>query len=145
MTKSTRRRSPPKPTAQSAAAKLGELGVAVPQVVTHRMTRMALAGPSLSVRDQQEFVGMVVEKPVAFTQAWVAMIGEAVQLQGQLTAGLLGSLITHPLAGQGEHLAQFMTHLVEGPMRVVDKGLHPIHSKAVDNARRLGQARRKRR
>ena len=64
---------------------------------------------------------MVVEKPVAFTQAWVAMMGEAVQLQGQLSAGLLGSLITHPLAGQGEHVAQFMTHLVEGPMRVVDK------------------------
>lgn len=135
--KSAKRRSP----LTSTAAKLGELGAAVPQVVTHRVTRMALAGPTLSERDQREFTGMVMEKHVAFTQAWVAMFGEAVQWQGQLSANLLGSLAAPLQAGRDGRVTQLVTDLMEGPMRVVDKGLQPIHQKAVANARRLARTK----
>jgi len=56
MLKAKRSRSAP------ALIKLAELGVAAPQVVSHRLTRMALAGPALNARDRKEFTGMVVEK-----------------------------------------------------------------------------------
>ncbi len=57
---------------KSIAAKSMELAIAVPQVVAHRVTRMALAGPRLSDRDRKEFQMMVMEKQTAFAQAWVA-------------------------------------------------------------------------
>ena len=47
----TRLSRKPKPAAVQAA----ELALAVPQVVAHRMARMALAGHSPSARDQREF------------------------------------------------------------------------------------------
>ena len=50
-----------------------ELAISVPQVVAHRMARMALAGSPLSARDRREFTGMVNEKLVAFWQSWFAM------------------------------------------------------------------------
>src|ERR1700722_19369477 len=46
----------------SLAAKSMEVALAVPQVVAHRVTRMALAGPTLSERDRREFQMMVNEK-----------------------------------------------------------------------------------
>ena len=44
---------PSRPTrkTKSVVAKAAELAVAVPQVVAHRMARMAIAGPTLFVSD----------------------------------------------------------------------------------------------
>ncbi len=64
---STRRK--PKPVAVQAA----EMAFAVPQVVAHRLARMAIAGANPSARDRKEFSGMVAEKQLAFTQSWQAM------------------------------------------------------------------------
>ena len=58
------------------ASELLELSMAVPQVISHRLARMALSGPVLSPRDQREFTRMVVEKEVAFSQAWLTMGAE---------------------------------------------------------------------
>lgn len=58
-----------KPAAATTAIKLAELSLASPQVIAHRVTRMALAGASPSKRDRTEFTGMVVEKQLAFAQA----------------------------------------------------------------------------
>ena len=55
---------------RSIATKTAELAVAVPHVVFHRVTRMALAGPVPSARDRKEFQLMVEEKKAAFSQAW---------------------------------------------------------------------------
>ena len=52
-----------------SAVQLAELAWAAPQVVAHRLGRMAQAGPILSDRDRREFTGMVVEKQLAFAQA----------------------------------------------------------------------------
>src|SRR5207237_5300419 len=108
---------------QQLARQAGELAFAVPQVVAHRLTRMALAGPVLSARDRREFHGMGQEKVHAFWQSWFAMgwaWGEAMQLA---TVAML----------QGARVP-----MVDAP-RILAKGLAPVHKKATANARRLGR------
>ena len=63
---------------KSIGSKSAELALAVPQVVAHRLTRMAIAGPKLSKRDQKEFQRMVAEKKNAFTESWIAMATQPV-------------------------------------------------------------------
>lgn len=66
------------------ASELLDISMAAPQVINHRLTRMALSGPVLSARDQKEFTRMVVEKQVAFSQAWLTMGAEMFKVQQQL-------------------------------------------------------------
>ena len=49
------------------------LMTAAPQVVAHRLTRMALAGPQPNASDQREFHLMRAEKLAAFGESWQAM------------------------------------------------------------------------
>jgi hypothetical protein len=107
------------------ARQAGELAVAVPQVVAHRLTRMALAGPLPNARDRREFHGMVQEKVHAFWQSWFAMGWAMVEAAQQAwIAALQGARV--PLVDAQAVLA---------------RGLAPVHSKATANARRLGRAR----
>src|SRR5690349_9060378 len=80
------KREPPTAT---AAMKLTKLAVAAPQVIAHRLTRMALAGPTPSERDCQEFTGMGMEKQAVAAQAWMAMFAEGVRFQQQFALSLL--------------------------------------------------------
>lgn len=107
------------------ARQAGELAFAVPQVVAHRLTRMALAGPVPSARDRREFHGMMQEKVHAFWQSWFAM-GWAVLAATQKAwlAGLQGARV--PLLDTQAVLAH---------------GLAPVHRKATANARRLARTR----
>ncbi|WP_326534689.1 hypothetical protein [Pseudorhodoferax sp.] len=112
--------------ASPTAVKLAQLGTAAPVVIAHRLTRMALAGPVPSARDRKEFTGMVAEKQLAFTQAWMGMAGAALQLQQQWLFGCLtGRLPSVPQALDA----------------AAAKSLAPIHRKAVSNARRLARTR----
>jgi len=113
------------------ATKAAELGVAVPQVIAHRVTRMALAGPVWSARDRKEFTDMVFEKQVSFTRSWFAMVTEAVRLQQQF----LFSLATTTSAAGHARRAR------AGVLRLSSRALSPIHSKAVANSRRLAKTR----
>ena len=61
----------------SIARQAAELAVAVPQVIAHRLTRLARAGPAPSVRDRQEFQRMGAEKAAALAQSWNAMAQQA--------------------------------------------------------------------
>ena len=54
-------------------AQASELLVAAPQVVAHRLGRMALSGPKPSLKDQREFHRMGAEKIAAFGEAWQAL------------------------------------------------------------------------
>ena len=56
----------------SAVRKAADIAVAAPQVIAHRVTRMALAGPLPDARDRKEFTGMVQEKQLAFAQSFLA-------------------------------------------------------------------------
>src|SRR4051812_28381475 len=83
----------------SVALQAAELAVAVPQVVAHRMTRLAIAGPSLSQRDRREFTRMVAEKNTAFTAAWQAMAAQALVAHQALATSFLRSLWMAPVRG----------------------------------------------
>lgn len=102
-----------------------ELAIAVPQVMAHRLTRMALAGPLPNARDRREFRGMGNEKVLAFWQSWFAM-GWAVLQAGQ--QAWLAAL-------QGARVPLLDTQ------KVLSQGLAPVHRRATANARRLGRTR----
>ena len=133
--KSTRSRSAA--TANANAVKWGEMSLAVPQVVAHRLGRMAWNGPVYSARDQAEFVGMVQEKQVAWFQSWMAMCLEAGKAQQtwwqQSTRALLWPT-RWPWAQEAA-----ADQLTAAWLRVGGAGLAPVHAKAVSNARRLAR------
>jgi hypothetical protein len=126
---------------RSTAAKLGELGMAVPQVVAHRVARMALAGPAPSARDRAEFTRMVQEKQLAFAQSWLAMAQEGMRVQQSLLASWVASFSPLALASPLAHQRQRAAQVRHGLARVASAGLGPVHRKAVANARRLARTR----
>ena len=115
---------------RSTATKLAELSVAVPQVVAHRVSRMALACPVPSARDRKEFVGMVAEKQLAFTQSWLAMFAESARQQRRFFLSWFGTV-----PSLSQQAAQSRSAL----NRVASAGLAPVHRKAVANSKRLAR------
>ena len=125
---------------KSLVTKAAELAFAVPQVVAHRVIRMAAAGPTLSDRDRKEFKLMAAEKTAAFNESWSAMSMQALLANQRLAASFLRSIWTPPLAGKpsaGSVAAQLHT----AGLDVLNKGMAPIHRKAVANAKRLARTR----
>ena len=124
----------------SLAWKAAELAVAVPQVVTHRVTRMALAGPKLSPRDRKEFERMVAEKNAAFAASWVAMAQQAALAQQSLATSWMASFLG---AGRGRQPSATASarQWQAAALGVLGKGLAPVHRKAVANARRLARTK----
>ena len=100
-----------------------ELALAAPQVVAHRLTRMALAGPTPSARDRREFHGMAQEKLHAFWQSWFAMGWAMTESMQQAWMAML----------QGARMPMLDTQ------RILSRGLAPVHRKATANARRLAR------
>ena len=129
-----------KPVSPSLAWKAAELAVAVPQVVAHRVTRMALAGPKLSPRDRKEFERMVAEKNAAFAASWSAMAWQAALAQQTLAASLMASFLA---AGRGRKPSPAASAMQwqRAAVGVLGKGLAPVHRKAVANARRLAKTK----
>lgn len=128
------------------ARKLAELSLAVPQVVAHRVTRMALAGPSPTARDRQEFERMVEEKKLAFGQSWMAMGLQAVQAQQALALSMMRSFWSPASLGRRPPSAAAVTAAVTSQLQraavnVLGQGLAPVHRKAVANAKRLARTR----
>jgi len=117
--------------ATSTAVKLAELGVAAPQVIAHRLTRMALAGPTISARDRKEFTGIVTEKQAAVAQAWMGMFAEGLRLQQQFALSLLTGATPRTHAARAKSAAS----------RIASAGLAPIHRTAVANAKRLARTK----
>jgi hypothetical protein len=102
-----------------------ELALAVPQVVAHRLTRMALAGTSPSERDRREFHGMGQEKVIAFWQSCFAMGWALVQASQLAWVSML----------RGARVPALDTQ------RILSQGLAPVHKRATANARRLARTR----
>ncbi len=125
---------------KSVAKKAVELAVAAPQVVAHRVTRMAIAGPTLSERDRKEFNLMVAEKKTAFAEAWQAMTVQTVRANQTLAASFLRSMWSP--RGWGNASAGKMAAQVQGAaLGVLDKGMAPVHRKAIANAKRLARTK----
>lgn len=133
----TIRRKHPVP---SLTVKAAELAVAVPQVVAHRVTRMALSGPKLSDRDRKEFQRMVAEKSAAFTESWSAMATEALLANQALAGGMLRSLLSGA-GGRRSSAASAAAQLQRSALGILVKGVTPVHRKAVANAKRLARTK----
>jgi hypothetical protein len=129
--------SRPPRSAATLALQAAELAVAVPQVVAHRMTRMAIAGPSPSERDRREFTRMVVEKNAAFLASWQAMAAQAIVANQAFAATMLRSMWTAPWRMPAP--AATITQMQHAALGVLGKGMAPVHRKAVANARRLAK------
>jgi hypothetical protein len=125
---------------KSLAAKSAELAFAVPQVVAHRVTRMAIAGPTLSERDRKEFKLMSDEKTAAFAESWNAMTVHALQANQALASSLMRSMWT-PFPGRQPSAGAIAAQAHRAALDVLDKGLSPVHRKAVANAKRLARTK----
>src|SRR4051812_2826298 len=78
---------------RSLATQAAELALAVPQVVAHRVTRMALSSPKPSPRDRKEFERMFTEKNTAFAESWRAMAAQAALANQALAASFFYSFL----------------------------------------------------
>ena len=101
---SSRRRASPVP-----FLKATQFAWAVPQVIAHRLARMAVAGPVPSRRDRTEFLRMGTEKAAAFAESWNAMATEAFRVQQTISAlwwraFLMPWLFANPAGQTATHL-----------------------------------------
>ncbi len=125
----------------SLSAKTAELALAVPQVVAHRLLRMAHAGPHLSARDRKEFARMIAEKNSAFAESWNAMSRQMLQSQRVFAEALAIAAATRRPKPGSATARDFAEHLHQAALTVVGKGLAPVHRRAVANAKRLARTR----
>jgi hypothetical protein len=123
----------------SLATKLAELSLAVPQVVAHRVTRMAMAGQHPSDRDKKEFELMVEEKKLAFSQSWNAMTAQAVVANQALAMSFFKSFW---LGTRHKPSAVAVASQIQrAAAGVLNKGVEPVRRKAVANAKRLARTK----
>jgi len=125
---------------KSIATKAVELAVAAPQVVAHRVTRMAIGGPTLSERDRKEFNRMVAEKKTAFAEAWQAMATQTVRANQTLAASFFRSMWS-PRGWGKVSVAKTAAQFQGAALGILDKGMAPVHRKAVANAKRLARTK----
>lgn len=143
----------------SLALKTSEMMLASAQVISHRTSRMMLAGVNPSVRDRREFTLMGQEKIEAATESIQAVATRMMVLPMQLSALLfrqmmsgassMSALTLGPAAvlstkGQMALMQDTLTRSttmatqVSGSLaRLVQHGIKPIHSRATSNAERL--------
>lgn len=123
------------------AQKVFELGLATPQVMAHRITRMLGTGPNISTRDRKEFMLMHTEKVGASYQCWMAMWLQGVRAQSRFMASLFMTPPVSTAAATKRFNRQLSSNLA-GVTDVVNAGLKPLHAKAVSNSRRLSRKRK---
>lgn len=132
---STSRRS-----SRSLATQTAELALAAPQVVAHRLTRMALAGHTPSARDRKEFHLMGAEKVAAFQESWMAMAMQAWRVQMQMWTSAMQAFWMpwgRVMPTSGQAMAQWQ----RAALGILGQGMAPVHRRAVANAKRLGRTR----
>jgi hypothetical protein len=117
-----------------------ELAFAAPQVVAHRVARMAGAGLAPGLRDRREFHRMGSEKVAAFAESWMAMTFAGFRAQQDLTLAIMRAW--NPVLGGKASAARLSRAYRSAALAVTDAGLAPIHRRAVANAKRLRYAKR---
>ena len=125
---------------KSLIAKAAELAFAVPQVVAHRVTRMAIAGPSVSERDRKEFQRMGDEKTAAFIESWNTMTMQALRANQALAASFFHSLWSPSYKGRPS-ASSVVAKLHGAALGILSKGMDPVHRKAIANAKRLARTK----
>lgn len=118
------------------ALQASELAVAVPQVMAHRLTRMALGGATPNARDRAELHRMGAEKAAAFAQSWNAMALHGVRVQQEMAWAMARALFA-PWLGTAPTLASSLRQMQGAALGMASAGLRPVHRTATANARRL--------
>jgi len=116
---------------QSLARSTAGLALAVPEVVSHRVMRAALAGPVLSARDRREFQLMGTEKVMAFYESWGAMMVESSMAFMRLWTSPQWWLSPRRLS----------SHYQDVALGMMSRGMVPIQRAASANATRLRKVR----
>jgi len=124
----------------SLLTKSAELAIAAPQVIAHRVTRMAIAGPTLSARDRKEFHLMVAEKMAGFGEAWIAMVLQTIHANQAVAVSLFRAFRAPSLRRRASTTA-VAAKLQSAALDILAKGLAPVHRKAVANAKRLARTK----
>jgi hypothetical protein len=125
---------------RALATSAAELALAAPQVMAHRLTRMALAGSTPSARDRKEFDRMVAEKAAAAAEAWQAMAMQTWMAQQQLATSWL-RLAWSPAGWGRAGAARGATQWQHAALGVLVKGMAPVKRRAKANAKRLARTR----
>ena len=121
------------------------LSLAVPQVVAHRVGRMAQAGARPTARDRQEFTLMGAEKVAAFYESWAAMGQAALKAQQSMWLAMMRNAALAPWgAAKPASLLPTPAALTQHSLRVMSQGLAPVHRRAAANAKRLGRVKKQR-
>jgi hypothetical protein len=123
--------------------KTAELAMAVPQVVAHRVARMALAGKQPSQRDQHEFKKMTDEKGDAFRESWAAMAVQAVRSNQALASTMFRTFWASALTGKvsTRNATAVANQFQNAALDIMSKGFAPVHQRAVANSKRLAKTR----
>jgi hypothetical protein len=111
------------------------LSMAVPQVIAHRVNRMAQAGPRPNARDRKEFHLMGAEKMAAFYESWAAMGMATMQAQQTLWRAAM-------FTPWGKSALPTANTLAQHTLRVLSQGMAPVHRRAVGNAKRLNRIKK---
>jgi hypothetical protein len=125
---------------QRLARQSVELALAAPQVVMHRLSRMAQGGANPSLADRREFARMGPEKVLAFYQSGVAFWGELLRAQLRWNQSLFANGWAMALGARPKLLP---LHDARGAARALSAAVAPLHVTAVANARRLGGRKRR--
>jgi len=133
MARRRRRRS------KSLAVQSVELGFAVPQVIAHRLARIASAGASPSARDRAEFQRMGTEKIAALNEAWAAMAAETFRAQQEIALSLW-----FPWINPGSAFNKASRQISRAGLDILGAGMAPARRRAVANAKRFGRTKRRR-
>ena len=113
-----------------------ELALAVPQVIGHRLLRMASTGKPTK-QDRREFDRMITEKAEAIGEAWGRMAVKTLQANQEIAfSWMKGWMRGSP------SLVQHAAALQRTATEVLAAGLAPMHRRAVANARRLSRRRK---
>ena len=122
------------------AAQATELSMAVPQVMAHRLTRMALAGSTPSERDRKEFDLMSSEKSAAFLESWQAMAVQSMRANQALSMFFFRAFWS-PSMTEKLSMGNITTQMQNAAIGVLGKGMAPVHQRAVANAKRLSRTK----
>ena len=114
---------------RSLAAQTVELGIAAPQVIAHRMTRM----------DPAEFQRMGLEKFAAAGEAWSAMAAQAFLENQKIAMRFMQSIWFPWMRPANKSLSRQVN---QATTAILGKGLAPVRRRAVANAKRLGRIKR---
>jgi hypothetical protein len=131
------------------AARIGsqtsELMLAAPQVIAHRLGRMALSAGRPNRNDQREFHRMSAEKVTAFGEAWQAMTLQMLKSNQQLALSMMRSWWPSAIAtrrtSRGLPAQHGLGAWQGAALDILGKGISPVHRRAVANAKRLSKSK----